>query len=339
MKKSSYSYSSYIIPIGKYNSVKPVGLVCLSLALCIILLQIPAMALSSDNGNLSVESVTAEQGNVSEYSHLIEVSLLDTGHVVVSESIVYLIDSAEDEYSNQSQIMLWISENAEIMQFQASDMAGANSALPVNYTRDGNYLYFYSLENESSSGMPLLYGISYVLPDTGNEVLRKVIYKEEELEQPISRLIVTVYHNGDAGISISSENEDLLTADNTVMEENYSSYMWNAPKFNEFTITCEEKELVQDTTTSGNSRIIPILIVIIIVVAGGYHYMKKRTPANSNDINELEDLYEAEMIVIDRIKKDRKNNKLSQEEFDKLKKKHSESASKIKSEMEKLKKD
>jgi hypothetical protein len=338
MKKSSYSYSSYIIPIGKYNPVKPVGLVCLSLALCIILLQIPAMALSSDNGNLSVESVTAEQGNISEYNHLIEVSLLDTGYVVVSESMVYLIESAGDQYSNQNQIMLLIPENAEIMQFQATDMAGANSALPVNYTRDGNYLYFYSQENEISSGMPLLYGVRYVLPDTGNEVLRKVIYENGELEQPISRLIVTVYHNENSDISISSENGDLLTADNTVMEANYSSYMWNAPQFNEFTITCEEKELVQNTTTSGNSQIIPILVVIIIVAPAAFYYTKKYAPKSSKDINELEDLYEAEMTVIDRIKQDRKNNKLSQEEFDKLKKKHSENASKIKSEMEKLKK-
>jgi hypothetical protein len=38
------------------------------------------------------------------------------------------------------------------------------------------------------------------------------------------------------------------------------------------------------------------------------------------------------------MKQDRKNDKLSQDEFEELEKKHSEKASKIKSELEKLKK-
>ncbi|WMW24814.1 hypothetical protein RE474_12130 [Methanolobus sediminis] len=339
MKKISFSNFPYF----PYNSssvsrFKKAFLVCLALTLCTMIMLTPALALSSDNETLPAESIISEQGNVSEYNHLIEVSLLNTGYVVVSESMVYLIESSGNLDSKQTEIKLWIPENAEIMQFQTTDMAGSNSVMPVNFTRDGNYLYFYSEKNESSSAMPLLYGIRYVLPDTGDQVLRKVIYKNGELEQPISRLILTVYHDDNTGISLSSENGALLTADDTLMEANYSSYVWNTPEFNEFTITREEKDLVQDTATSGNNLVIPVLIVILIVVAAGYYYMRKNSPANSKDINELEDLYEAEMAVLDRIKKDRKNNKLSQEEFDKLEKKHSESASKIKKEMEKLKK-
>ena len=77
------------------------------------------------------------------------------------------------------------------MQFQTTDMAGSNSAVPVNFTRNGNYLSFNSEEYEGSSGMPLLYGIRYVLPDTESEVFRKVIYEHGKLEQPISRLIAS----------------------------------------------------------------------------------------------------------------------------------------------------
>ncbi|MBP1909032.1 hypothetical protein [Methanolobus bombayensis] len=298
---------------------------------------IPVAALSINNETSSAESMITEQGNVSEYNHLIELSLLNTGYVVVSESMVYLIESTKGQDSNQTEIKLWIPENAEIMQFQVTDMANTNSAVPVNFTRDTNYLYFYSNENEVSSDMPLLYGIRYVLPDTGDEVFRKIIYEKGELEQPMSRLIVTVHHDENTDISLFSENGDLLAADDTVVEANYSSYTWNTPEFNEFTINREQNELVQSTETSENNLIIPILVLIVIVVAVGYYYMRKKSPANSKDISELEDLYDAEMAVLSQIKQDRKNNKLSQEEFDNLKKKHSESASKIKIELEKLK--
>jgi len=336
MKQTSSPYFSYIS--SSISKFKPSYLVCLALALCTMLMITPALALSPDNVTLSPESMTSGQGNVSEYNHLIEVSLLNSGYIVVSESMVYLIDPTNKQHSNQSQIMFWIPENSQIMQFQTTDMAGSNSVMPVNFTRDGNYLYFYSEKNESSSGMPLLYGIRYVLPDTGDEVLRKVIYKKGELEQPISRLILTVYHDENTGISLSSENGALLTADDTVLEANYSSYVWSTPEFNEFTITRNEKDLVQNTATSGNNLVIPLVIIILIVVVAGYYYMRKNSSANSKDINELEDLYEAEMAVLERIKKDRKNNKLSKKEFDKLEKKHSESASKIKKELEKIKK-
>lgn len=336
MKQIPSSYSSYIdSPIRKY---KTTSFVCLVLTFIIISMATPAIALSSENQTSPAESMMAYQGDVSEYNHLIEVSLLNTGYVVVSESMVYLIESTEDQDSNQTEIKLWIPENAEIMEFQVTDMAGTNSVVPVNYTRGTNYLYFYSEKNESSSGMPLLYGIKYVLPDTGNEVLRKVIYEKEELEQPISRLIVTVYHDENTEISFSSENGPLLTVDDTVLEANYSSYTWNMPAFNEFTIAREEKEAVQNTEKSDNNLAIPMLIVIIIVAPAAFYYTRKYTPKSLKDINELEDLYDAEIAVLARIKQDRKNDKLSQEEFHRLEKKHSESLSKIKSELEKLKK-
>jgi hypothetical protein len=336
MKQNSSSYFFYIRSFP--GKVKPSFLVCLALVLFIMSMTTSAIALTSGNETLATESMMTEQGNVSEYSHLIEVSLLNTGYIVVSESMVYLIDSIEDEDFNQTEIKLWLPENAEIMQFQVVDMSGTSSAVPVNFTRYDNYLYFYSDDNEASSEMPLLYGIRYVLPDTGDEVLRKVIYKNGELEQPISRLILTVYHDENTGISLSSENGVLLIADDTVMEANYSTYTWSTPEFNEFTIFREEKEPVQNTEASDTNLTIPILIVIIIVAPAAFYYTRKYAPQNSKDINELQDLYDAEMTVLSQIKKDRKNNKLSQEEFEKVNKKHSENASKIKREMENMKK-
>ncbi len=336
MKQISSSNLPYIRSFT--SKFKPASLVCLAMAFFIMSMTTSAMALSSDNETLSAESIITDQGNVSEYNHLIEVSLLNSGYVVVSESMVYLIETAEGQDLNQTEIKLWIPENAEIMDFQVTDMAGANSAVPVNYTRGTNYLYFYSEENESSSEMPLLYGIKYVLPDPGDEVLRKVIYENGELEQPISGLILTVYHDENTGISLSSENGALLTADNSVLESNYSSYTWNMPAFNEFTITREEKEAVKNTEKSDNNLAIPMLIVIIIVAPAAFYYTRKYTPKSLKDINELEDLYDAEMAVLSQMKQDRKNDKLSMDEFEKLEKKHSEKASKIKSELEKLKK-
>ena len=62
------------------------------------------MALSPDNATLAAESMINGQGNVSEYNHLIEISLLNTGYIVISESMVYLIESTEEQDNNLTEI-------------------------------------------------------------------------------------------------------------------------------------------------------------------------------------------------------------------------------------------
>nr|WP_321498622.1 hypothetical protein [uncultured Methanolobus sp.] len=336
MKQSSLSYFPHTSPSS--SKFKKAFITSLALTLCIVSLLTPAMALSNDNGTLTADSAIIGQGNVSEYNHLIEVSLLNTGYIVVSESMVYLIESSGNPDSDQTQIKFWIPENAEIMQFQVTDMAGTNSAVPVNYTRGKNYLYFDPEDNEASSGMPLLYGIRYVIPDTGNEVFQKVIHEDGELEQSINRLITVVYHSEYVVPKITSAEGKTIMADETVAGDNYTSFEWSSPQFEEFNIVTEELEPVTQKQTRYNSGMIIGILLFIAVIGAVLYYKKKDSRGNSKDISELQDLYDAEMAVIARIKHDRKNNKLSQEEYDKLEKRHGQNASKIKKEIEKMKK-
>ena len=93
------------------------------------------------------------------------------------------------------------------------------------------------------------------------------------------------------------------------------------PQFDEFSIVVDKLEPVTKKETGFNYSMIIVILLFILVIGVVSYNKKKVSTGNSKDIRELEDLYDAEIEVIERIKEDRKNNKLTQEEFDKLEKK------------------
>ncbi len=306
------------------------------LMLCIfcLFLQSPAMALSDSSSNLSDSSATStdsEQTGTSEFSHLIEVYFEDDNYLVASESIVYSASSA----NNSKELVLWVPENADIIQFQVSDMTASTTATSVNYSRKHDFLYFSSYGDTSSSGMPLLYGIRYVVHSHEEEqTFRKVISEEGIFEYPVSRLIIIVHHEDNEIPAITSVSGLPLVADEVISDMNYISYAWSSPQFNEFSITLINQNSGTKTGMGYNYSLIMGIILLIIVVAAALFYKKN----DSGNISDLEDLYEAELAVLAQIREDRNKKKLSKEEFESLNKKHNENALKIKNKMEKLKK-
>ncbi|WMW22656.1 hypothetical protein RE476_02230 [Methanolobus mangrovi] len=297
-------------------------------------MQGPALALSNDSDNISnpsAISTDSEQAGVSEFSHLIEVYFEDDNYLVASESIVYSASSA----NNSQELVLWIPENAEIMQFQVTDMIASTTATSVNYSRTGDFVSFPSYGDTSSSGMPLLYGIRYVVQSHEEEqTFRKVISEDGIFDYPVSRLIIIVHHEESEIPAITSVSGLQLVADEVISEMNYTSYAWSSPQFNEFSITLINQNSGTKTGMWDNYSLIVGIVLLIIVVAAALFYKKN----DSGSISDLEDLYEAELAVLAQIKEDRKKKKLSEEEFENLHKKHSDSALKIKNKMEKLKK-
>ena len=305
------------------------------LMLCIfcLFLQGPALALSDSSSNLSDSSAisVSEQIGTSEFSHLIEVYFEDDNYLVASESIVYSANSA----NNSQELVLWIPENAEIMQFQVTDMVASTTPTSVNYSREDDFLYFPSYGDISSSGMPLLYGIRYVVQSHEEEQLfRKVISEEGMFDYSASRLIIIVHHEENEIPAITSVSGLPLVADEVISEMNYTSYAWSSPQFNEFSITLINRNSGTKTGIGYNYSLIAGIVLLVLVLAAALFYKKN----DSGDISDLEDLYEAELAVLTQIKEDRNKKKLSKEEFETLNKKHNENALKIKNKMEKLKK-
>lgn len=305
------------------------------LCVCCVFLQDPVLAHADISENVSNQSAISgvyEQTGISEYSHLIELYFEGNDYVFATESIVYSAGSANDS----EEFVLWVAENTEVMQFQVSDMANSSTATSVNYSKEGNLLYFPSYYGTTgSSGMPLLYGIRYAT-HSHEEVptFRKVIRKDGIFDYPISRLIIVVNHEENEIPAVLSADGLRIVADETTSDKNSTSYIWSTPQFTELKVTLEEDDFNQTAKTQYDSLIVPGILTIIIIAATVLYYRKK-TPGNLND---FKDLYEAEMAVIAQIKEDRKKNKLSNEDAERLLKKHSTNASKIKSKMEKLKK-
>ncbi|MDY0386461.1 MAG: hypothetical protein RBT65_04890 [Methanolobus sp.] len=330
MKEQS---STYAIQSMKYIvRYVPVFLI---LCVCCVFLQAPVMADADITENVSNQSAISgihEQAGILEYNHLIELYFEENDYVFATESIVYSTGSA----NGSEELVLWIAENAEVMQFQVSDMANSSTATSVNYSKEGNFLYFPSYYGTTgSSGMPLLYGIRYAT-HSHEEVptFRKVIRKDGIFDYPIFRLIIVVNHEENEIPAIISADGLRIVADETTSDKNSTSYIWSTPQFTELKVTLEEDDFNQTAKTPYDSLIVPGILTIIIIAATVLYYRKK-TPGNLND---FKDLYEAEMAVIAQIKEDRKKNKLSNEDAERLLKKHSANASKIKSKMEKLKK-
>ncbi len=304
---------------------------------CCLFLQAPALAHANISENISDRSAISgiyEQTGISEYNHLIELYFEENDYVLASESIVYSAGSANDS----EEFVLWVPENAEIMQFQVTDMAGSSTATSVNYSKEGNFLYFPSYYGTTdSSGMPLLYGIRYAT-HSHEEVptFRKVIREDGVFDYPISRLIIVVNHEENEIPAIISAEGLTIAADEIISDKNYTSYIWSFPQFNELSIALEKNNEERAATIPYNSFImLGILgIIIVIIAAAILHYRKE----SSGEMSKLEDRYEAELMVLAQIKEDRKKNKLSKEESESLHKKHSDNALKIKSKMEKLKK-
>ncbi len=309
--------------------------VFLVICVCCVFLQVPVLAHADISENVSNQSAISgvyEQAGISEYSHLIELYFEGNDYVFATESIVYSPGSANDS----EEFVLWVAENTEVMQFQVSDMANSGTVTSVNYSKEGNLLYFPSYYGTTgSSGMPLLYGIRYAT-HSHEEVptFRKVIRKDGIFDYPISRLIIVVNHEENEIPAILSADGLRIVADETISDKNSTSYIWSTPQFTELKVTLEEDDFNQTAKTQYDSLIVPGILAIIIIAATVLYYRKK-TPGNLND---FKDIYEAEMAVIAQIKEDRKKNKLSNEDAERLLKKHSTNVSKIKSKMEKLKK-
>lgn len=304
--------------------------------ICCLFLQASALAHANISENISDQSAISgiyEQTGISEYNHLIELYFEENDYVFVTESIVYSTGSANDS----EEFVLWVPENAEIMQFQVTDMASSSAATSVNYSKEGNFLYFPSYGTTSSSGMPLLYDIRYATHShEAVPTFRKVIREDEVFDYPISRLIIVVNHEENEIPAIISAEGLTIAADEIISDKNYTSYIWSFPQFNELSIALEKNNDERAATIPYNSFVmLGILGIIIVIMAAAILHYRKESPG---EMSKLEDRYEAELTVLAQIKADRKKNKLSKEEFESLHKKHSDNALKIKSKMEKLKK-
>ena len=311
--------------------------VFLVICVCCVFLQVPVLAHADISENVSNQSAISgvyEQAGISEYSHLIELYFEGNDYVFATESIVYSAGSANDS----EEFVLWVAENTEVMQFQVSDMANSSTATSVNYSKEGNLLYFPSYYGTTgSSGMPLLYGIRYAT-HSHEEVptFRKVIRKDGIFDYPISRLIIVVNHEENEIPAIISADGLRIVADETTSDKNSTSYIWSFPQFNEFSIILEKNDDKQAATIPYNSFfMLGILGIIIVIIAAVILYYKK---GSSGKLSGFEDRYEAELAVLAQLKEDKEKKKLSKEEFESLHKKHSESALRIKRKIEEMKK-
>ncbi|WP_342305374.1 hypothetical protein [Methanolobus sp. ZRKC5] len=331
MKEQS---STHAIQSRKY--ITRYAPVFLMLCVCCVFLQAPVLAhadILENASNHSAVSGIYEQAGISEYNHLIELYFEENDYVLATESIVYSTDSA----NGSEEFVLWIAENAEVMQFQVSDMASGSTAASVNYSKEGDFLYFPSYYGTTeSSGMPLLYSIRYAT-HSHEEVptFRKVIREDGVFDYPISRLIIVVNHEESEIPAIISADGLTIVADETINDKSYTSYIWSSPQFNEFSISLEKNNDERATIPYNSIIMLGMLGIIIVIIAAAILYYRK---GSSGNLSEFEDRYEAELAVLAQLKEDKEKKKLSNEEFGKLHKKHSENALKIKRKMEKLKK-
>ncbi|MDG6244967.1 MAG: hypothetical protein QCH31_11380 [Methanolobus sp.] len=308
----------------------------LMISACLILLNSSVMAVQ-DNANDSSDDILQDksiplQAGVTEFSHLIEIHFQDNDLLIVSESIVYSLNMAAEE------LVLWVPENAQILQFQVTDMAGTASVEPVDYERSGDLVYFRPHEDEDSGRMPKLYGIRYVIQDSGeHNVFRKVLRHQGSFGYPISRLIITVGHDEGKVAVIRSGDGVLLQADEMASETDHSSYIWHSPQFDEFSITLKDHG-VDRRTEDGYTGIIAGSISIIVIAIFLHRIYRKKSSIDPDMLEELENLYDAELAIIKKIKEDWEKNKLSKEEFEDLHQKYTDNAAKTRKRIEKLKK-
>jgi hypothetical protein len=322
-KQLSFNDTETELRILKYSFI------FLLILTCGISFQSTVLAASENPINVTNTSTTATLSNatgISEYSHLIELSFEENNYIIAGEAIVYSTDANSSE-----ELVLWIPENADIMQFQVTDMMASAASTSVNYSREGDLIYFSLPLFENTSSMPLLYGIRYSV-HSHEEIptFHKILREENVFGYPISRLILIVNHEAN---EIPSSEGTPIFADEVTNTANQTSYVWNSPGFTEISVTLETENVIQNSEDSSNTLIIPGIILVAIIAAAILYYKKE----NSGDLSELQDIYDAEMTVIAQIKKDRKNNKLSQKEFESILKKHTDNISKIKNKMEKLK--
>ncbi|WP_340818569.1 hypothetical protein [Methanolobus sp. WCC4] len=299
------------------------------LCICSLFLITPAIAFPDDADNSSASTI-AEDVGITEYSHLIEMYFEDDNYILVGESVVYSTGSANES----GELVFYVPENANIMYLQVTDMAGSIPATSVNYSREDDFIYFSPVGLTGSGGMPLIYDTRYTV-HSHEEVptFNKVIRENGVLDYPISRLIIVVNHDNEEIPSITSADGIILVADEVMSGTNKTSYIWSSPDFDEVNVILEKHNTGPTAGGVPNYSIIVGIILLVIVIAAVLYYKK----GSSGKLNELEDIYEAELVVLAKIDEDRKKKKLSKEDFERIHKKHSDNAEKIKQKMEKLK--
>ncbi len=292
-----------------------------------ILLMVPSTAFPESN--ISADGTTDQRSEATVLRHLVNVDLSDESFILVTESIVYSLNRSNDE----NRLMMRIPAGASIMQFTVTDMTDSTSSYNVDYLREGSLLLFDNYAYTGSNEMPFLYDIRYVVPMGDKEPsFSKLLRDEGYFYYNISRFVLVVKHKDNWSPIIRTNDGFPLVAEEIGREPERTTYIWSSPAFDSIDVNVK---ILDDGSIFNGGHFFWILVgalVFFTILAVGINRKQQDLP---NDPDELEALYESELIVLSRIKEDYKDKKLNKEEFDSFYKEHSENLSRIKKKMEK----
>ncbi|MGP8319371.1 MAG: hypothetical protein ACT6FD_01060 [Methanosarcinaceae archaeon] len=282
-------------------------------------------------------------GNIVVLRQLVEVDISNAEHVIVRETIVFRTTG-----NLMTDLMIWVPDDAEIMSIYRQNMTEDKPAIPLQHIQEGNILKINDTEHLNASGMmPPMYAVQYVIPATVDKEpeYTKILQYPTYINYPISSLIVTVMPAEGMDIVIKDEGGNVIQGEIIELDLNAVVHTWSSPKFKEFTISTKSK--------SNTTNILPYVAIGIIIMAvlafpfiqkkikdgNGNTLLKSTDTSNKEkkdssyekkgagvnvdqkvttkkpDLNELEDRYDAILSLLNKIKNDRDNGNLSDEEY------------------------
>jgi len=308
-------------------------LLVIVLAVTFLLLSINSASGFYENTNTSVLQ-NSSLVPATRSSHLIEVDLSHENAIFVQESIVFSVSLNVSEIPDN--LAINVPGSAEIDSFQRVEMMGTGSE-PINYTRDGDILYFDDSKRLQESSLPAIYEIRYVIKDNAAISYRsfsKVLHSSEQVFYPIGRLTVAVSHPEGVHVHLTNEIGNAIKADTVETNVNIVTFAWNNPDIAALTVNTHSPV---EQSSDGNVPVAFLFLLAFGAVVVVVYMLYSKRKGNAG-IRELEDQYESLLTVILQIEDDHKSKILSDKEFLSLHKKYKSQAMDIKKKIDSLQK-
>ncbi|AGB49233.1 hypothetical protein Metho_0994 [Methanomethylovorans hollandica DSM 15978] len=258
--------------------------------------------------------------------YIIDMDMSYVDGILVQETWTLLPDNA-----NVTMIGLSVPADSTVMLFQKQDMSDATSAMDIAYNRTGDILYF--IENSTSpSGLPQLYGLVYLLPESSNGQFTKMLTLPGYQPSSVHSLVLNVKTKQGFDPVIVDGNGMPLSS-NSRREGNITSFLFTHPSFNEITVSTTKAKTSNDTTYLSY-----LFFITGLLVLGGAIYLnrKNKDAHKDTDIQKLEYRYAAIQKVLSAIDSDLKEKIIDAEVHSLMSAKYMKQASEIKKELDKI---
>ncbi len=282
-------------------------------------------SVAADNTNALINGNYTGLSDMYFQQYIIDLDMSYIDGILVQETWTLLPGNA-----NITMIGLSVPANSTVMRFQKQDMSDTTSAMDISYNRTGDILYFIETST-ASSGLPQLYGLVYLVPESSNDQFTKTLTLPGYQPSSIHSLVLNV-KTKEGFDPMIVDGTGMPLASNSRREGNITSFLFSHPSFNEITVSTAKAK-----SSNGPMYLSAAFFIAGLLILGGAIYLnkQKKDALKDTDIRELEHRYAAIQKVLSTIDSDLKQKIIDEDVHSSMYAKYTKEASEIKKELDK----